>query len=72
MVINAATSDDLDLTKAINRGLARGRKQGKQGVLVHVSGTQLIESSGGSGKWEEVPSYNVSVSCEREREQERG
>lgn len=61
VVINAATSDDLDLTKAINRGLARGRKEaGKKGVLVHVSGTQLIESSGGSGNWEEVPKYDVS------------
>lgn len=60
-VINAATSDDLDLTKAINRGLATGRKNGKKGVLVHVSGVQLIESSGGSGNWEDVPFYDVRL-----------
>lgn len=60
-VINAATSDDLDLTKAINRGLAKGRRDGKKGVLVHISGTQLIESSKGSGCWEEVPKYDVSA-----------
>lgn len=54
VVINAATSDDLELTKALNRGLARS---GKKGVLVHISGTQLIES-GPTGKLEDVPKYD--------------
>lgn len=58
IVINAATSDDLELTKAINKGLAKGKSvHGKQGVLVHISGTQLIESKP-TGKLEDVPKYN--------------
>lgn len=58
VVINAATSDDLELTKAINRGLVKGSsKSGKRGVLVHISGTQLIESKP-TGKLESVPKYD--------------
>ncbi|CAO1625073.1 unnamed protein product [Sympodiomycopsis kandeliae] len=40
LVIQAATSDDLELTEAINAGL----KQGRKGDLIHFSGVQLIES----------------------------
>ncbi|CAN8099768.1 unnamed protein product [Discula destructiva] len=58
IVINAATSDDLDLTKAINRGLVKGSlRSGKKGVLIHISGTQLIESKP-TGKLEDVPEYD--------------
>ncbi|PSS03634.1 hypothetical protein BD289DRAFT_478465 [Coniella lustricola] len=58
IAINAATSDDLELTKAINRGLAQGKSAySRAGVLVHVSGTQLIESKP-TGKLEDVPKYN--------------
>lgn len=58
VAINAATSDDLELTKAINRGLAKGRTaSGRKGVLVHISGTQLIESAP-TGKLEDVPKYD--------------
>lgn len=58
IVINAATSDDLELTKAINKGLARSNSvNGRKGVLVHISGTQLIESKP-TGKLEDVPMYN--------------
>ncbi|KAJ4394525.1 hypothetical protein N0V93_003744 [Gnomoniopsis smithogilvyi] len=58
IVINAATSDDLELTKAINRGLAKARSEhGKKGVLVHISGTQLIESKP-TGRLENVPKYD--------------
>lgn len=58
IAINAATSDDLELTKAINRGLAKGRSaQSRKGVLVHISGTQLIESKP-TGKLEDVAKYN--------------
>lgn len=62
VVINAATSDDLDLTKAINRGLAKGKLAGtSRGVLVHVSGTRLIESAEMTGNYEDVPKYDVST-----------
>lgn len=58
IAINAATSDDLELSKAINRGLARAKAEsGKKGVLVHVSGTQLIESKP-TGRLEDVPKYD--------------
>lgn len=58
IAINAATSDDLELTKAINRGLAIAKAaSNKSGVLVHVSGTQLIESKP-TGKLEDVPKYD--------------
>lgn len=58
VAINAATSDDLELTKAINRGLAKAKaKSKKRGILVHVSGTQLIESEP-TGKLEDVPEYD--------------
>lgn len=58
IVINAATSDDLELTKAINKGLAKAKSvHGKKGVLVHISGTQLIESKP-TGKLEDVPKYD--------------
>lgn len=58
IVVNAATSDDLELTKSINRGLAKGRLNSrKKGVLVHISGTQLIESKP-TGRLEEVPKYD--------------
>ncbi|KAF3768919.1 NAD(P)-binding protein [Cryphonectria parasitica EP155] len=55
VAINAATSDDLHLTRAINRGLAR--RTGRKGVLVHISGTQLIESAP-TGRLEDVPKYD--------------
>lgn len=58
IAINAATSDDLELTRAINRGLKKARTSGRKGVLVHVSGTQLIESKP-TGKLENVPKYDV-------------
>ncbi|RDW75529.1 hypothetical protein BP6252_06671 [Coleophoma cylindrospora] len=54
IVINAATSDDLELTRAINCGLRRARESGRKGLLVHISGTQLIESEP-TGKLEDVP-----------------
>lgn len=58
VVINAATSDDLELTKAINKGLAKAKSvHGRKGVLVHISGTQLIESKP-TGKLEDVPKYD--------------
>ncbi|RDW85346.1 hypothetical protein BP5796_03671 [Coleophoma crateriformis] len=57
LVINAATSDDLELTRAINCGLRRGRESGRKGLLVHISGTQLIESEP-TGKLEDVPKYD--------------
>lgn len=58
IAINAATSDDLELTKAINRGLAKAKAtSNKNGVLVHFSGTQLIESKP-TGKLEDVPKYD--------------
>lgn len=37
-VVNAATSDDLGLSKAINEGLAKARAAGKKATLVHLSG----------------------------------
>lgn len=58
VVVNAATSDDLGLTKSINLGLKKGRSAlGKMGVLVHISGTQLIESEP-TGELEDVPRYD--------------
>lgn len=62
VVINAATSDDLELTKAVNRGLAKGRKQGRKGVLVHVSGVQVIETGpiGCLGDWPVFDDMNVA------------
>lgn len=61
MAINAADSDDIELTKAINRGLIKGRKAGRKGVLVHISGTQVVESLP-SGKLEEDwPIFDVSL-----------
>jgi hypothetical protein len=60
IVINAADSDDLPLTRSINRGLAHARKSGKKGVLVHVSGTQLIESPPTGNLDEGWPVYDVS------------
>ena len=62
-VIQAATSDDLELTRAINAGLADARKAGKKGVLVHLSGVQLIESEP-IGKYVETPYYDDSVAQE--------
>ncbi len=45
LAVQAATSDDLELTKAINKGLEQGKKEaGKLGKLMHFSGVQLIES----------------------------
>lgn len=38
VVVQAATSDDLRLTKAINEGLHQARKEGRVGGLVHLSG----------------------------------
>ncbi|KAN0060364.1 hypothetical protein ACQY0O_007693 [Thecaphora frezii] len=58
-VINAATSDDLTLTKAINAGLVRGKKSGKKATLVHLSGVQLIEGEP-VGTYVETPNYNDS------------
>ncbi|GFZ51258.1 hypothetical protein JCM24511_09016 [Saitozyma sp. JCM 24511] len=60
IVINAADSDDLPLTRSINRGLAQARKNGKKGVLVHVSGTQLIESPPTGNLDEGWPVYDDS------------
>ncbi|KAL7425297.1 hypothetical protein Q5752_000985 [Cryptotrichosporon argae] len=57
VVVNAATSDDLGLTVALNRGLAQRRTAGKTAVLAHVSGSQVIESKP-TGKLEPVPVYN--------------
>ena len=62
IVINAATSDDLELTKSINLGLEQGRHNGRRGVLVHISGTQVIESEP-TGKLEGVTKYDVSSRC---------
>jgi len=45
LVVQAATSDDLDLTKAINAGLEQAKKSGLAGKLLHLSGVQLIESA---------------------------
>lgn len=44
LVIQAATSDDLRLTQAINEGLVEAKQSGRKGNLVHFSGIQLIES----------------------------
>lgn len=47
-VLQIATSDDLNLTKAINAGLSSSNRQSngldKKGSLIHLSGVQLIES----------------------------
>lgn len=59
VVIQAATSDDLNLTKAINRGLESGKKNGHKGQLIHFSGVQLIESEP-VGKFVETPYYDDS------------
>lgn len=57
-VVQLATSDDLQLTQALNRGLARGRAEhGKKGVLIHASGVQLIESAP-VGEYVETPNYD--------------
>ncbi|PWN24345.1 NAD(P)-binding protein, partial [Jaminaea rosea] len=53
LVIQAATSDDLKLTEAINVGL----KQGRRGSLIHFSGVQLIESQP-VGKYVETRLFN--------------
>lgn len=66
IVINAATSDDLELTRAINRGLKAGKAAGYNGILVHISGTQLIESRP-SGTLEDVPKYDVSCPITKTR-----
>jgi nucleoside-diphosphate-sugar epimerase len=59
-VLQLATSDDLELTKAVNKGLTRGRKEGgKKGVLIHASGVQLIESKP-VGEYVETPNYDDS------------
>jgi len=56
--IQLATSDDLQLTRAINQGLIQGKEEfGKKGVLIHASGVQLIESKT-SGEYLETPNYN--------------
>lgn len=58
--IQLATSDDMKLTKAVNAGLIKGRKQnGKKGVLLHASGVQLIESKP-IGEYVETPNYDDS------------
>lgn len=59
VVINAGTSDDLMLTKTINKGLAASRAKGKKAVLVHVSGTQLIEGPPTGTFDKNVPIYDV-------------
>ena len=60
LAIQAATSDDLELTKAINRGLEKGKQQnGKLGKLIHFSGTQVIESEP-VGEYVDVPLYDDS------------
>ncbi|EPQ27724.1 uncharacterized protein PFL1_04861 [Pseudozyma flocculosa PF-1] len=56
-VINAATSDDLDLTKAINAGIIKAKHNGRKATLVHLSGVQLIESQP-VGTYVETPNYN--------------
>lgn len=38
VVVQAATSDDLRLTQAVNAGLQAARQQGRLGGLVHLSG----------------------------------
>lgn len=58
LAINAATSDDLELTRAINRGLVAGKRQeGRRGTLIHLSGVQLIESEP-VGDYVETPLYD--------------
>jgi len=59
-VLQLATSDDLNLTKAVNKGLIKGKKEGgKKGVLIHASGVQLIESKP-IGEYVETPNYDDS------------
>lgn len=57
-MINAGSSDDLALTRAVNRGLAQRRAAGAKGVLVHVSGTRLVEGPP-VGRADDTPVYNV-------------
>ncbi|KAK0563162.1 hypothetical protein OC844_002345 [Tilletia horrida] len=56
--VQLATSDDLELTKAIDRGLAQAKEHnGRRGTIVHASGVQLIESAP-VGKEVETPTYD--------------
>lgn len=56
--INAATSNNLELTQAINRGLVKAKAESnKRGVLIYISGTQLIEPKP-TGKLENLPRYD--------------
>lgn len=55
IVLQLATSDDIELTRAINKGLA-GKQSGKK-ILIHASGVQLIESEP-NGKYVDVPKYD--------------
>ncbi|CEH17492.1 hypothetical protein CBOM_03913 [Ceraceosorus bombacis] len=58
--LSAATSDDLKLTKAINKGLISAQKSGKRGALIHLSGTQLIETLAGGNAEPKARQYDDS------------
>ncbi|PWN42413.1 hypothetical protein IE81DRAFT_347513 [Ceraceosorus guamensis] len=60
LVLQAATSDDLKLTKAINKGLISAQKSGKRGALIHLSGTQLIETLAGGNAEPKARQYDDS------------
>ncbi|KAK0543287.1 hypothetical protein OC845_006196 [Tilletia horrida] len=55
--VQLATSDDLKLTQAIDRGLAQAKTRERRGTIVHASGTQLIESAP-LGKDVDTPTYD--------------
>ncbi|UZJ53856.1 hypothetical protein CBS101457_003176 [Exobasidium rhododendri] len=56
--VQLATSDDLQLTNAINEGLSEGKKNNnKKGILVHASGAQVLESRV-HGEHSETPNYD--------------
>lgn len=63
IVLNAADSDDLPLTKAIIAGLKTHLQGGKQSILIHTSGTGVVsDNARGSFTDEAKKIWNVTIS----------
>lgn len=61
-MINAGSSDDLDMVKAVLRGLSSGESErGSKGAFVHVSGAANFLDGGREGRYRKVRVWDVSA-----------
>lgn len=59
IVLNAADSDDLPLTKAIIAGLKTHLQGGKQSILIHTSGTGVVSDNARGSFTDEAKKYGM-------------